>query len=141
MDFLRGYAAFLDYRYWISLNPVPLGPTLVGGIFSFFAWFIAASVALRLIARAMKKTEPLRADLLRRFARPLSTAGLLGLLCLLFAYEQVPILNIRLWFLLTFALFAIGIGRGTAFLVKEYPALRREDGERKRLEKYLPKKK
>ncbi len=141
MDFLRGYAAFLDYRYWLSLHPVPLGPSLVGGVFSFFAWFIVASVALRLVARGLKKREPLRADLLRRFARPLSTAGILGLLCLLFAYEQVPILNMRLWFLLTFILFAVGVGWAAGYLAKEYPALLREDAERKRIGKYLPKKK
>ncbi|HTK04032.1 MAG TPA: hypothetical protein VL500_00440 [Candidatus Eisenbacteria bacterium] len=141
MDFLRGYAVFLNYRYWLNLRPVPLGPSLVGAIFSFFAWFIAASLALRLIARAMKKKDPRFADLLKRFARPLSTAGLLGLLCLLFAYEQVPILNLRLWFLLTLLLCVYQIGRAVAFAVREYPALKREDAEKQRLEKYMPKKK
>ena len=141
MGFLRGYAAFLDYRYWLNLRPVPLGPSLVGGIFSFFAWFIVASIALRFVARALKKKDPLRADLLRRFARPLSTCGLLGLLFLLFSYEQVPLLGMRMWFLLVFILFVVWVGRSVLFLVREFPALRREDDERRRVQKYMPNKK
>lgn len=141
MGFLRGYAPFLDYRYWINLRPVPLGPSLVGGIFSFFAWFIVAAVALFVVARMLKKKDPRRADLLKRFGRPLTTAGLLGLLCLFFAYEQVPVLNIRLWFLLTLALFAWQTGKAVAFAMQEYPSLRRGDAERQRIQKYFPKKK
>ncbi|HTM69040.1 MAG TPA: hypothetical protein VL426_07145 [Candidatus Binatia bacterium] len=141
MGSLRGYAPLLDYRYWLNLHPVPLGPSLVGGIFSFFAWFIVASVALWIAARTLKKKDPRLSNLLKRFAGPLLTAGLLGLLCLFCAFEQVPILNIRLWFLLTLVLFAWQTGRAVAFAVQEYPSLRREDAEKHRIEKYLPKKK
>jgi len=138
---LQGYAFLFDHKYWLNLRPVPLGPSLVGGIFSFFAWFLVASVVLRLLSHAMKKKDPRLADLLKRFARPLSTAGLLGLLFLLFAYEQVPILNLRLWFLLTLLLFVWQVGRVVVFAVREYPTLKHGDVERQRLEKYMPKKK
>ena len=141
MGFLRGYAAFLDYRYWLNLRPVPLGPSLVGGILSFFAWFLVASLALRIAARVMKKKDARKADLLFRFARPLSTTGILGLLFLFFSYEQVPLLGMRLWFLLTFVLLIVWVGRVVKFAVTEYPALRREDDEKARLRKYLPGKK
>lgn len=141
MGFLRGYAAFLDYRYWLNLHPVPLGPSLVGGILSFFAWFLVASVALRLLARIMKKKDSRKSDLLLRFARPLSTTGVLGLLFLFFSYEQVPLLGMRLWFLLTFVLLIVWVGRVVKFAVTEYPALRHEDEEKARIRKYLPGKK
>lgn len=141
MGFLRGYAAFLDYRYWLNLRPVPLGPSLVGGILSFFAWFLVASLALRIAARVMKKKDGRKADLLLRFARPLSTTGVLGLLFLFFSYEQVPLLGMRLWFLLTFVLLIVWVGRVVKFAVTEYPALRKEDDEKARLRKYLPGKK
>ena len=141
MGFLRGYAAFLDYRYWLNLHPVPLGPSLVGGILSFFAWFIVASLALRVVARVMKKKDGRKSDLLLRFARPLSTTGILGLLFLFFSYEQVPLLGMRLWFLLTFVLLIVWVGRVVKFAVTEYPALRREDDEKARLRKYMPGKK
>ena len=141
MAFLRGYAVLLDYRYWTNLRPVPFGPSLVGGIFSFFAWFLVAAVALAVLAVLLKKKDPRRAQLLKRFAKPLAWGGFLGLMCLFFAYEQVPILNMRLWFLLTLVLFAWQTGRAVQFAVKEYPGLRRDDAERQRIEKYLPKKK
>lgn len=141
MGFLRGYAAFLEYRYWLNLHPVPLGPSLVGSILSFFAWFLVASLALRVVARVMKKKDGRKSDLLLRFARPLSTTGLLGLLFLFFSYEQVPLLGMRLWFLLTFVLLIVWLGRVVKFAVTEYPALRREDEEKARLRKYMPGKK
>lgn len=141
MDFLRGYAPLLDHRYWLNLRPVPFGPSLVGGIFSFFTWFVVASIALRVASRMLRKKDPRLADLLKRFARPLSTAGLLGLLCLFFAYEQVPVLNMRLWFLLTLVFFAWQTGKAVAFAMQEYPSLRRGDAEKQRIEKYMPKKK
>lgn len=141
MGFLRGYAAFLDYRYWLNLHPVPLGPSLVGSILSFFAWFLVASAALRVAARVVKKKDGRKSDLLLRFARPLSTTGILGLLFLFFSYEQVPLLGMRLWFLLTFVLLIAWVGRVVKFAVTEYPALRREDEEKARLRKYMPGKK
>lgn len=141
MGFLRGYAAFLDYRYWLNLHPVPLGPSLVGSILSFFAWFLVASFALRVVARVMKKKDGRKSDLLLRFARPLSTTGVLGLLFLFFSYEQVPLLGMRLWFLITFVLLIVWVGRVVKFAVTEYPALRREDEEKARLRKYMPGKK
>jgi nitrate/nitrite transporter NarK len=141
MDFLRGYAAFLDYRYWLNPSPVPLGPSLVSGILSFFAWFLIAAIVLRLAAHGLRKKDALRAEILRRFARILSTTGLLGLLFLFFTYEQLPLFGMRLWFLLLFALFLVWLGRFVAYAVREYPQKRHQLDERRQLEKYLPKKK
>ncbi len=141
MQFLKDSATFFDYHYWINFHPVPLGPSLVGGAVIFFAWFLIAALALRIAARGMRKNDPLKTDVLRRFSKLLAATGALGLLFLFFAYEQLPLLGMRFWFLLLLALFLILLGRAVAHVVREYPRLRAELDERARLERYLPKKK
>ena len=141
MAIFSSYAAFLDYKYWLNVHPVALGPDLVNGILSFFAWFVIAAVVLRLAARGIKKTQPRTAQLLRKFAGPLFVTGILGLLLLFFTYEQAPVLGMRLWFLLLATYFLFLIGRVVTFAVIDFPQLRREDAERARLMKYMPKKK
>ncbi len=138
MDFLKGYAAFLDVGYWLNPHPVPLGSSLVGSIFAFFGWFIIATVTLRLIAYGLRKKDSLKADVFNRFARLMSTTGALGLLFLFFSYERIPLLGMRLWFLLLFAVFAVWLLRIALYVVREYPALRAAQEERARFEKYLP---
>ena len=138
MNFLSGYAAFLDYRYWLNTNPVPLGPTLAGGVFAFFAWFLITSLVLAIIAHAVAKKDALKAGILQRFSASMGTTGTLGLLLLLFAYELVPIFDMRLWLLVLFIIFAIWIMRIAWHVVREYPVERARIAERARLEKYLP---
>lgn len=138
LEFLRGFKAFLDYKYWLNPRPVPLGPSLVGGIFAFFGWFLIIGLGLYLLARWLKKSRPLEAGVLRRFARLLFNTGLLGLLFLLFTYEQLPFLGMRLWFLLVFILFLYWLVRAIIYFVRDYPKFKSKENERQRLEKYLP---
>jgi Ca2+/Na+ antiporter len=139
MHFLAGYAAFLDYQYWINPRPVPLGPSLVGSIFAFFGWFVLASVILYVVARHFKKHDRLKREVLRRFARVLLLTAVLGYLFLFFSYEQLPLLGMRLWFLVLFLLFTVWLVRAIVYTLKDYPQLRKQEAERRRYEKYLPK--
>src|ERR1051325_8457848 len=111
MGFLRGYAAFLDYRYWLNPRPVPLGPTLVGGIFVFFGWFLIAGIAFRVTAHLLRKKDKLKAGICKRLASLLMTTAVLGLLCLFFAYEQLPLFGMRVWILPVFVLFIVWLAR------------------------------
>ncbi|MBU0624811.1 hypothetical protein KKF05_00530 [Patescibacteria group bacterium] len=140
MHFLAGYAAFLDYRYWINFRPVPLGPSLVGSIVAFFGWFLLAAIVLYFIARHLKhRNRLLLEEVIRRFARLMLVVGFLGYVCLFFAYEQVPLLGMRLWFLLLLVLFIVWLIRAIIFAVRDYPRLHKNELERSRFEKYLPK--
>lgn len=141
MDFLRGFGAFLDYRYWLNPAPVPLGPSLVSSILSFFAWFVVVSLVLAVLARWVRKSYPHASGVSRQFSNLFAWTGVLGLLFLFFTYEQIPLLGMRLWFLLIFAYFGYRLGKIAWYLVREYPAERREDEERERIEKYLTKRK
>ncbi|MEA3249582.1 MAG: hypothetical protein U9Q03_04485 [Patescibacteria group bacterium] len=139
MHFLAGYAVLLDYQYWINPRPVPLGPSLVGSVFAFFGWFVIASVVLYFLARHFKKRDHLKEEVIRRFARALLLTAVLGYMFLFFSYEQLPLLGMRFWFLLTFLLFTVWLVRAILYTLKDYPRMRRQEIERKRYEKYLPK--
>jgi len=138
MNFLKGFAPLLDYHYWLNMNPVPLGPSLVGGILIFFLWFLVVAAILAVVARGLRRDHALKAGVFRRFASLLFWTGFLGLLDLFCAYEQVPLFGIRFWFLLTFAVFLVWLVRIVLYVARDYPRLRAEINEKKRLAKYLP---
>jgi hypothetical protein len=138
MDTLAGYSALLDYRYWLNPYPVPLGPSLVAQIFAFFAFFVVAAAVLAGVAYYFRKKDELLAGLLRRFAAPTAWTGGLGLLFLFFAYEQSPLLGMRLWFLLIFALFFTRMVFAVAYAVKEFPKLRAERRTKSEFERWIP---
>lgn len=139
MNFLSGYAAFLDYRYWLNPYPVPLGPSLVAQILSFFAFFIVATAALMVVAHVYRKKDELLADLLRRFASLLGWTGGLGLLFLFFTYEQSPLLGMRFWFLGITGMFFVWLVRVVIYAVKEFPTKKRAETILKRdFERWLP---
>ncbi len=138
MHFLVGYAALLDYRYWINLQPVPLGPSLVGSIVAFFGWFLLSAVVLYFVARHVKKYNHLIEEVIQRFAKLMFTTAVLGYILLFFAYEQVPLLGMRLWFLLLTLLFCYWLVRAIVFAVRDYPHMKQHEDERLRFNKYLP---
>jgi cytochrome bd-type quinol oxidase subunit 2 len=139
---LAGYAALLDYHYWSNTRPVPLGPSLVGGFVFFLGWFLLAGLALIIAAYVVKKSgDKLKAKVLSKFARAMLNTGLLGYLFLFFAYEQLPVLGMRLWAVLWLAVFCLWIASAVKFATKEYPARRSRQERLQALHKYLPGKK
>lgn len=139
MEFLAGFAPFLNIKYWFNARPVPLGPSLVGGIFAFFGWFIIATIILRVVAHGLKRQDPLKAGIFRRIATLLSTTGLLGIMFLFFSYEQLPFLGMRFWFLFLFLGFTVLLSKIALYVVRDYPSLKNERAEQQRLRRYLPK--
>lgn len=131
-------SALLDYRYWLNTNPVPLGSSLVGAIFIFFAWFVIAGVAFAIAAGALKKRSDMLVRTFGRLAWVFIVTGLLGLLLLFFAYEQLPILGMRLWLLPLVAYFFVKLGYIARFIVRDYPRERDRAMERARLDAYMP---
>jgi hypothetical protein len=135
---LKGFAPLLDYKYWSNTHPVPLGSSLVAGIFAFFGWFILLALVLWLLSRWLKVGDRLKADIFRRFSGLLFSTGLLGLLVLFLTYEQLPLLGMRFWFLLVAVYFVARLVVTVAYTVRDYPAAKARAAERKRLTKWLP---
>ena len=138
MEFLRGFEAFLDHRYWLNPQPVPLGPSLVTDILLFFSWFVVAGLVLYAVSKALRKRSAHRALIARRLASACGWTGVFGILALFFAYEQIPLLGMRFWFLATFAYFLWHLGKVAWYVTREYPVERREEEERLRILKYMP---
>ena len=137
MAFLSGFSAFLDLGYWFNLYPVPLGPDLVSGFLVFFCWFLAVAAVLFVLARHFRKSDGLKRDIFRQFAWLLLNVGLIGLLLLFFAYEQAPVLSMRLWFAVLMVYLAVRLGILTARAVREYPQRKAQVAERRRLNRYF----
>ncbi|MCK4858512.1 MAG: hypothetical protein KAT58_11120 [candidate division Zixibacteria bacterium] len=138
MSFLAGFAAFLDYKYWINTNPVPLGPSLVSGFLVFFCWFLVAASALFVVSRYFRKVDDLKHGIFRRFAHLLFNVGWIGLVILFFAYEQAPILGMRLWFGLLMIYLMARLGMLIIYVIRDYPQRKAAVVERERIKKYLP---
>ena len=69
MQFLAGFAAFLDYKYWINTRPVPLGPSLASGFLVFFSWFLGAALVLYMVPRYFRRSDRLKQGIFSRFAK------------------------------------------------------------------------
>lgn len=139
---LAGYSAFLDYHYWTNVQPVPLGPSLVGGFVFFLGWFMLAGLALAIAAYVIKKGgDKLKARVLSTFSGAMLKTGFLGYLFLFFAYEQLPVLSMRLWALVWLASFCLWTATAVRFATKDYPERRSRAERLKELRKYLPSKK
>lgn len=138
MASLAGFAPLLDYRYWLNPYPVPLGPSLAAQILMFFMFYVVVGAVLYAVAHAVRKSEPLRADLMRRFAWPIVVTGILGLFFLFFSYEQSPFLGMRFWYVLVFAYLLVRLAIVAVYVVREYPVKRAAVEEQKRLAQYLP---
>jgi uncharacterized membrane protein len=138
MQFLAGFAAFLDYKYWINMHPVPLGPSLVSGFLVFFSWFLAAGFVLWLVARYYRRADNLKYGIFHRFAQLMFNVGVVGLLILFFAYEQAPFLSMRLWFLILMAYLLVRLTLLIVYIIRDYPQRKAALAERERINRYLP---
>jgi hypothetical protein len=139
---LVGNSALLDISYWTNTRPVPIGPSLVGGFVFFLGWFLLAGLALTIAAYVVKKSgDKLKARVLSEFASAMLKTGFLGYFLLFLAYEQIPVLGMRLWVLCWLGLFCWWTATAVRFATNEYPARRSRREKLQELRKYLPSKK
>ncbi len=135
---LAGYSVLLNYQYWINPTPVPLGPSLVGKIVFFLGWILVIAIALHVAERVIRKNDKLKSRMVAMFSSVLYNAFFLGLVILFFAYEQIPILGMRLWSLLWLIVLVFWLARTTAKVLREYPQRRDYIARMSELRKYLP---
>lgn len=126
------------FDYWFMMQPL-----------MFVGW---ASVVLLVLFTAMTVlgiagiVYGMKANLdkflrraVERSGSLLVTMGLVGLMLYFFAYERVPMLSMRIWYIMWLAIlgfWAWGIWR---YVRVEIPAKREMKAERDRLNKWLPK--
>ncbi|EKD32888.1 MAG: hypothetical protein ACD_76C00122G0004 [uncultured bacterium] len=130
--------AILSLSYWLSKFPPSMGLREAIIIFSAFAiLFIVGGVMRTVIMRSSFDRHMLRA--LHRLSGLCITMGLLGLLETFFAFESIPFFGARYWYLIWLLAFLIWLGFVLHFMFFTVRDLRRNDVERLRREKYLPK--
>lgn len=129
-----------DINLWIAIRPLPLSKGFAIALVVFFLLIIIGKIALRIYASKMKR-ELTKADkkLYDLIQSLLLTMGSLGIMWTFFAYEGIPILAARFWFLLWLLGLIIWIYAILRYYLLEYTNFKVKLAERERLEKYLPK--
>ncbi len=133
-------AKLTDINLWLSIRPAPLSKGFAIGFLVFFLLIIIGKISIRIYASKMKrqltKADKKLYDLIQSL---LLTMGSLGILWTFFAYEGIPILASRFWFLLWLLGLVIWIYFIARYYLLEYTDFKVKLAEKERLEKYLPK--
>lgn len=124
-------------NFWFARDPAPLLAVNVRLLFGVFALLFVLGVVVRVVARR-RKEDRLVTETFRRIGQLGVTMGLLGLLLFFFAYQEIPFLGMRVWFLLWGVGLFVWIGTVVRYATKIVPAERRRLSARSERSKYLP---
>lgn len=86
------------------------------------------------------KEDKITRELLRRFGNFFFTLGFFGLVWMFFRQERVAFLAWRFWLLVWVLILVWWLAGIARYAVKRVPEIRKEQEERERIAKYLPKK-
>ena len=105
-----------------------------------FSALILLGVAAKIVS-IFKKYDYLFAIGAKKISGPFLAMGVLGLILLLMDYERAAFFSSRFWYLVWAIGFAIWMIFVLKKLMRDLPERKRTIDERKKLEKWLPKKK
>lgn len=126
--------------FWF--NPIP--PPFVPLIDRLLLVILGACILLGVyayIVRARGQLDKLMRQAFGRAGTLLLIVGFVGLLLYAFAYERVPYLSMRLWWILLIALVGWDAWRLYRFVCVKIPQIRAKQATREQFEKWLPKQK
>lgn len=125
----------LSPSFWFELRPGVLSPFVFRSLIVFLSLLLAGILVFNLL----KKQKS--AGLYRKIWVNLGTFCLgnliIGLFLLFFAFEQLPFLAMRVWFLLWF----VGMFVWILFIIKKMskiPDIKQEKAEKEEFQKYIP---
>ncbi len=127
----------LSLSFWLNIDPGPFVPWTDRFLLFFMLVLLALSAVVWIVAHRQLLKD--RRRLFQRVSAWLLWAGLSGLLLYLFVWQRIPVLDMRLFWvvwLIGYAWWGYVIGR---FAFKELPALNAAQAERAKYEKWLPK--
>lgn len=129
----------LTLSYWTSLLPPPtFDPLFLYLAIAEYGGSLVLSVAAYVMAKK-KKDKIFWAKAGPRIGHLLAWYGVLGLLNLWLAYEQVYLWGARFWLLVLLLGALIWIGFIAYYVLKKMPKEKAEYEEKQRIQKYLPK--
>lgn len=127
----------LTFNFWFNTNPPPLLSFFENAFFLVYIFALIGAVLLGFWERKGAKGSSLQ--LIQKCRRLVTTFGVVGLLLSFFAYERTPVLSMRLF---TALLWALALVRAVVIFywrVRTAPVIEKSIAERKAFEKYLPK--
>lgn len=128
----------LHPSFWFSFHPSPLMASSSRLLLVGFTLFIVVGIVIRVVGRRKAPSDRFVLETFYKVSRLLSTLGLLGLLWLFFAVEEVTFLQARYWMLVWFVGLLVWVFFIWRFVSKTVPAERARRNESRERNKYLP---
>lgn len=128
-------------QFWFDRRPPMLEPFFQQAFFYFFGALVALSLIITVVVRKKKKEDPWVAQGFQKISSWCLTMGIAGMAIYFFTHEQVPLLSMRIWFLVWLigaVVWAVFIIR---FFLKKVPQEKAKIKEKEEMKKYLPNKK
>ncbi len=133
-------STLLSLSYWFGTQPPPFLPMVERGLLAAFAVWTLGGIAASLFLMKQGLGKSTRRAL-EKTAGLLTWSGLTGLLFWSFAYEEIPVLSMRFFYVLLLAWIVYGVYDIIRFVSVTVPEQRRIEEEREAREKWLPKRK
>jgi len=130
----------LTLHYWFAITPQPFAPLFGRILLVTFVALIVLGIVAHLV-RLRGRSDKLIRRVLGRSGTTLITAGLIGFLLFAFDFEGVPILTMRVLYLVLGVWFAWSFWRIFRFATKDIPAIREREARHHAFTKWLPKRK
>lgn len=129
----------LTLGYWFRIYPLPILP-VVGYIILFVMLAIlCAGVGIMLYGRMAKGLEKSVRAAWRSLGAVVLWAGIVGLYLYAMTWQIVPVLGMRVWYVVWVVLFGWLTFKASKCLWKDIPAGQAQERARSSYEKWLPK--
>jgi hypothetical protein len=129
------FTNLFNSSYWLN-QPVIATKSV------YFIWLIGLLAVFAiglgsLIFSSVAKSN-LNKTILKKFGDLFSDMGIAGLFFFFCRQQSIPLFGLRIWFLIWLIVFVIWLGFVLKYLLKRVPAIKLEQEEKARKEKYLP---
>lgn len=131
----------LTLQFWFNRRPPALEPFFEQFFFYFFGALVVLALIITVVVKKKKKEDPLIARGFQKISSWCLTMGIFGLMIFFFAFERLPVLSMRIWFLVWLIAAIVWAAFIAKFFIKKIPAEKKKIKEQDNLAKYLPDKK
>ncbi|MBD3281317.1 hypothetical protein GF391_01065 [Candidatus Uhrbacteria bacterium] len=128
----------LTLSFWFGLYPPALTPWAARAMLVIFTALLIVGIAGKIYS-IKTKLEKWTRRAIDKASAMLITMGVLGLLLFLFSYQQIPVLSIRVGYIIWLIILGIWIYFLYKFIYIEIPKQRKLKEAREHVDKWLPK--
>jgi len=127
---------FFNAQILFNPRPVPVGAVGLKILMLIVIGFFLVSILLKIQAKKFDKASRLKAKAIRRIASNFTVFRFLFALYLWFVYEGLPILSMRLWFLVLVLFFISALFFPVRYYFVKLPILQKERAEKKEIKNF-----